>query len=123
MFYQVVRKEILENLLSLRFTLSVVLAVILFAVAGFAFVDDYQGQLSDYWQKSNANQAAFRAQSDQLYKLAFHEHHVYRRPTLLALCAGGFEETLPGHVTFDAFNVDLPDSSAKAISSCRARST
>ena len=108
MFYQIVRKEILENLLSLRFILSVLLAISLFAASGFVFVDDHREQLEDYWQKTNSNLSGFKEQSAQLYKLAFYEHHVYRQPRLLALCAGGFEESLPGQFKFDVFSVNLP---------------
>ncbi len=108
MFYQIVRKEILENLMSLRFTLSLLLIVSLFAASSFIFVDNHRQQLDDYWNKTNENLSAFRERSAQLYKLAFYEQHVYRKPRLLALCAGGFEQSLPEHFTFDAFAVDLP---------------
>jgi len=107
-FYQIVRKEILENILSLRFTLSLVLTVSLFAASSFIFVDNHRDRLQEYRQKTNQNLSAFREQSAQLYKLAFHDHHVYAQPKLLALCAGGFEELLPGHFSFDAFAVNLP---------------
>ena len=108
MLYQIVQKEILENLMSLRFTLSLLLTVSLFAASTFVFVANHQQQLDDYWKKTNQNLSAFRERSAQLYKLAFYDQHVYRQPKLLALCAGGFEESLPGHFTFDAFAVGLP---------------
>jgi len=108
MIWKIVRKEILENLMSLRFTLSLVLTVSLFAASSFVFVDDHRDQLQEYWQKTNQNLSGFREQSAQLYKLAFYNHHAYRQPKLLALCAGGFEESLPGQFTFDAFSTSLP---------------
>jgi ABC-type transport system involved in multi-copper enzyme maturation permease subunit len=108
MLYQIVRKEILENLMSLRFTLSLLLTISLFAASSFVFVDDYREQLSDYWQKTNENLSGLSKQADQLYKLAFYRQHVYRQPKLLTLCAGGFEESLPGHFDFDAFSTGLP---------------
>ena len=55
MLYQIVRKEILENLVSLRFTLSLVLTLCLFAASSFVFVDNYREQLSNYWQRTNEN--------------------------------------------------------------------
>ncbi len=108
MFYRIVRKEILENLLSLRFTLSLLLTVSLFAAAAFVFVDDHREQLDNYWRRTNANVAGFREQADQLNKVAFYEQHVYSRPKLLALCDGGFEQSLPRHVSFTGFRIDLP---------------
>jgi ABC-type transport system involved in multi-copper enzyme maturation permease subunit len=108
MVYQIVRKEILENLMSLRFTLSLLLTVSLFAASSFVFVDNYREQLSNYWQRANENLSDLSKQADQLYKLAFYRQHVYRQPKLLTLCAGGFEESLPGHFAFDAFSTSLP---------------
>jgi ABC-type transport system involved in multi-copper enzyme maturation permease subunit len=108
MLYQIIRKEILENLMSLRFTLSLLLTLCLFAVSSFVFVDDHREQLSDYWQRTNENLAGFEQQSDHLYKLAFYDQNVYRKPKLLTLCAGGFEESLPSRFVFDAFSTSLP---------------
>jgi len=108
MFYRIVRKEILENLLSLRFTLSLLLTISLFAAAAFVFVDDHREQLNDYSRRTNANVADFREQAGQLNKVVFYEQHVYSRPKLLALCAGGFEQSLPRHFVFTGFAIDLP---------------
>lgn len=57
MIRQIIHKEILENLLSFRFVLSLVLIILLFAVSGFVFVGKYQQRLSDYWEKTNENLA------------------------------------------------------------------
>ena len=108
MFYRIVRKEILENLLSLRFTLSLLLTISLFAAAAFVFVDDHREQLNDYWHRTNANVAGFREQANQLNKVAFYEQHVYSRPKLVALCAEGFEQSLPRHFVFNGFSIELP---------------
>jgi len=106
--YRIVRKEMLENLMSLRFVFSLVLTISLFATTSFIFVDDHREQLDDYSYKTNQNLAAFGQQSAQLYKLAFYDHHIYRRPKLLALCAEGFEASLPAYFTFNAFTINLP---------------
>jgi ABC-type transport system involved in multi-copper enzyme maturation permease subunit len=108
MLYQIVRKEILENLMSLRFTFSLILTISLFAVSSFVFVDSHREQLDDYWKKMNENLLGFREQSDHLYKLAFYEQNSYRKPKLLTLCAGGFEESLPSRFVFNAFSMSLP---------------
>jgi ABC-type transport system involved in multi-copper enzyme maturation permease subunit len=109
MIHQIVHKEILENLLSLRFLLSLVLLIVLFAVGGFVFVGKYKQQVSDYWEKTNENMAGFREQSQQLYKLAFYKQSVWRRPKPLALCAEGFEKSLPNCFRFDMFSSELPE--------------
>jgi ABC-type transport system involved in multi-copper enzyme maturation permease subunit len=109
MVRQIIHKEILENILSFRFILSLVLIIVLFAVGGLVFVGKYKQQSSDYWQKTNENLAGFRQQSRQLYKLAFYKQNVWRRPKPLALCAEGFEKSLPNYVRFDVFSSDLPE--------------
>jgi len=109
MIRQIIHKEILENLLSFRFILSLVLIILLFAVGGFVFVGKYKQQSSDYWQKTNENLAGFREQSRQLYKLAFYKQGVWREPKPLSLCAEGFEKSLPNYFRFDVFSSDLPE--------------
>jgi len=108
MFCRMVRKEILENLLGVRLVLSLVLILGLFTTSTVIFLDRHRGQMDDYRRRVNEDLSAFRARSDQLYRLAFHKHQVYRKPKVLTLCAGGSEEVLPGHFTFDGFEMGLP---------------
>ncbi len=109
MIYQIICKEILNNLLSLRFILSLLLVISLFAASGFVFVDKYHQRSQDYWNDTNKNLSALHEQSSQLYKLAFYEQKVWAKPKLLSLCAEGFEKSLPNRFVFDVFAIDLPD--------------
>jgi ABC-type transport system involved in multi-copper enzyme maturation permease subunit len=104
----IIFKEILENLLSLRFVLSLVLVISLFAASGFVFVSKYTDQSADYWRETNKNLAALRERADALYEVAFYEQTVWREPKLLSLCAEGFEKTLPNYFRFNVFTADLP---------------
>ncbi len=108
MFFQIVRKEILESLLSVRFALSILFTIILFAASTFFFVERYREQSEDYWRRHNENLSGFREQTDQLCNIAFYEQHIYRKPKVLSLCASGAEQRLPGHFTFDGFDIGLP---------------
>ena len=109
MIRQIIHKEILENLLSFRFILSLVLIILLFAVSGFVFVDKYRQQTSEYWEKTNENLEDLSEQTDKLYQLAFCKQNAWRKPKLLALCSEGFEKSLPNCFTFDAFTNNLPE--------------
>jgi ABC-type transport system involved in multi-copper enzyme maturation permease subunit len=109
MIRQIISKEILENLLSFRFILSLVLIILLFAVSGFVFAGKYKEQSSDYWEKTNENLAGLSQRSEQLYQLAFYRQSVWRNPKPLALCTEGFEKSLPNCYTFDVFSSNLPD--------------
>jgi ABC-type transport system involved in multi-copper enzyme maturation permease subunit len=109
MIRQIIHKEILENLLSFRFILSLVLIILLFTVSGFVFVGKYRQQSRDYWAKTNENLIGLSEQSLQLYRIAFYKQSVWRKPKPLALCCEGFEKTLPNCFTFDVFSSDLPE--------------
>jgi ABC-type transport system involved in multi-copper enzyme maturation permease subunit len=109
MTFHIVRKEVLENILSFRFILSLVLIIVIFAASGFVFVGKYRQRLQDYSEKTNKNLSGFREQSSQLYKLAFYGHELFRKPEPLTLCAEGFERSLPNYFKFDMFKISLPE--------------
>lgn len=108
MIRQIAFREILENFLSLRFALSLLLSTCLFLVCGYVFVTAYPEQLNDYGRKTNENITALREQSDALYKLAFYKQGIYRKPRPLAICAEGQEKTLPNYFEVNAFTAGLP---------------
>jgi len=103
MIFKIIRKEILQNLLSLRFIFSLLLIVSLFACSGFVFVAGHRAQSDNYWKKTNDNLSGFRDQADQLYKLAFHNHEIWRKPKSLTFCVGGQEKSLPNCFGTDVF--------------------
>jgi ABC-type transport system involved in multi-copper enzyme maturation permease subunit len=109
MIRQIMYKEILENILSFRFVLSLLLVIILFAVSGLVFVGKYRQQFSQYWEKTNENLEGLSERTDQLYRLAFYRQNIWRKPKPLALCAEGSERSLPNCFTFDVFSSNLPE--------------
>jgi len=114
MIRQIVYKEVLENLLSLRFALSVLLTISLFVVCGYVFVNGYGEQSKDFWKKTNENLSTLREESNQLYKVAFYKQGIYRKPQPLGLCAEGFEQSLPNFFEVNAFTADLPETKEQA---------
>ena len=105
----IVRKEILENLLSLRFVLSLLLVITVFAISGFVFVGKYGQQLQDYSKDTNRNLVDLREHARRLYWVAIYKQEVYRKPKALALCAEGFEKSIPNYFAFNAFSRDYPE--------------
>jgi ABC-type transport system involved in multi-copper enzyme maturation permease subunit len=103
MIFMIIRKEILQNLLSLRFVLLLLLIISLFASSGFVFVAKYRTQSDDYWKKANENLSGFRNKADQLYKLAFYGQEIWKKPKALTFCVGGYEKSLPNCFGTDAF--------------------
>jgi ABC-type transport system involved in multi-copper enzyme maturation permease subunit len=114
MIRQIVYKEVLENLLSLRFVLSVLLAISLFVICGYVFVVNYEEQSKDYWKKTNENLSALRGESSELYKVAFYKQGIYRKPQPLVMCAEGEEKSLPNFFGINAFTADLPKTKGQA---------
>ncbi|MHC4324583.1 MAG: ABC transporter permease subunit, partial [Planctomycetota bacterium] len=114
MIRQILYKEVLENVLSLRFSLSLLLTVSLFVVCGYVFISGYSEQSNDYWKKTNENLSALREETDQLYKVAFYKQGIYRKPQPLGLCAEGFEQSLPNFFKVNAFTADLPGTKGQA---------
>ncbi|MFC1677897.1 ABC transporter permease subunit [Planctomycetota bacterium] len=113
MIFQVIRKEMLENILGLRFMLSLLLIIVLFATAGFVFVHKYEQQSQDYWEEANKSLENFSNQTDRLYKVALYRQEVYRKPKALSLCAEGFEKSIPNYFQFNAFSRDYPEIRAR----------
>ena len=109
MIRNIIGKEILENLLSLRFMLSLLLIILLFATGGFMFVGKHRQESNDYWRDTNRNLSSLREQTNHLYELVTFRQVVWRRPKPLSLCAEGFENTLPDRFSFDPFTWDLPE--------------
>ena len=103
MIFMIIGKEILLNLLSLRFILLLLLIISLFASSSFVFVARYRIESDDYWKKTNENLSGFRDQADQLYKLAFYDQDVWRKPKALTFCVGGYEKSLPNCFGTDVF--------------------
>jgi len=105
----IVRREILENLLSLRFMLSLLLVISLFVTGAVVFIGKYQREFQNYWEESNKNLWAFGEQTEQLHRLAVYKQNVWRKPEPLTFCADGFEKYFPNWFSFSVFTVDLPE--------------
>jgi len=104
-----VRKEVLASLLSLRFTLALLLTISLFSISGFVFVARYRQQSEDYWKQTNENLSKLSDNTGQLNKLAFHRQKFWRKPKPLTLCAEGFERYLPNMIHSDIFIIRPPN--------------
>ncbi|NQT02519.1 MAG: ABC transporter permease subunit [Planctomycetes bacterium] len=109
MIWHIVRKEIMDNFLSLRFMLSLILIIALFAASSFIFIGSYRQQSQDYWEKTNKNLSDLSGSLDRLNDLAFFQQQVFRKPKFLSLCVEGYEKSFPNYVKFDIFTIGLPE--------------
>ena len=109
MIRQIIYRELLENILGLRFTLSMLLAISLFAVAGFVFMAKYKQESQGYWKDTNENLSSLSERTKRLCDVALYEERIYRKPKSLALCAEGFEKYFPNCFRFDIFSMEIPE--------------
>ncbi len=109
MIRRIIQKEMLENLLSLRFVLSLLLIILLFSVSGFLFLSQYRQELSDYRNETNKNASAVRQCARSLSDLAFHKQSIWREPETLRFCADGFEQSLPNLFKINVFEIEHPE--------------
>ena len=108
MIRQIICKDVMENVLGVRFVLSLLLTTALFAASAFVFTGRYAKQSQEYWRQMNDNLAVLREASGQLYGVAFCRQKVVCKPKTLMFCAGGFEESLPDSFRFNVFTSELP---------------
>jgi len=107
MIWRIVGKDMLENILSLRFLLSMLLALGLFVAGSVLFLDRHRTQTEDYWKQVNESRSGLRERCDKLYRLAFYRQEVLRKPGALAFCAEGSEKSLPTLFQFTMFTKEL----------------
>ncbi len=109
MTWDIMRKEILENIQDLRFILSLLLIVSVFTTSGSVFVGKYRQGLEDYWNETNKNFSALGEKAKNLSELASYEQTIWRKPKVLGLCAEGFEKSLPNRFKMNVFWIEYPE--------------
>ena len=100
MIWQIIRREILSNLMSLRFALTALLVLTLMLLNGLVFVhSDYADRLTDYSRGVNEAMDRIREKTENLSGLAVEgPGNLFKRPSPLAFCAGGSDKSFPGVV-------------------------
>jgi len=110
MILHIIRKEMLQGLLSLRLPLTLILVTVVMISGAFLFMEDYEQQLDDHNRNVQSNRQKVSERADgnwfALYNIfSFNDQWVYRAPTRLAFLAEGHEKSLPNAFQVDAFTV------------------
>ncbi|RPJ60744.1 MAG: DUF3526 domain-containing protein [Acidobacteria bacterium] len=115
MSLDLLKKEILDHLLSLRLILAFVLIIVLLVASGVLFVMDYRAQVSDYNAQVNANLAILSKNlSDSIFQaFSWSRQNIYRRPNPLGFLSEGKEKDLPNAYRVSAFRLQGPDYSLR----------
>jgi len=105
MTWLIARREIVANFYSLRFFLSLSLAVLVFGVSSLCFYSQYSQELSDYSRIITREEERAAAQADNLGRLALHDRLLYPRPRSNSFLYQAMERYLPNLFAYDAFQI------------------
>ncbi|MFH1071140.1 MAG: ABC transporter permease subunit [Candidatus Glassbacteria bacterium] len=110
MFGSIVLKELISNILSLRFTLSLAISLVLFTAGSVVFVQRYYQEMEEYATVTNANlQELGRAADDGLAAVSSQVQTIRTRPQLTGLFCSGFQNSMPNVFKTDVFRTFLPE--------------
>ena len=96
MLWHVVKRELFEQVNSLRFALAMLLTIFLMLVNAVGHIDEYKTRQSEYGQQVSAYSARLEQNSNNLYKLVLDgPGELHKKPSPLSFCAHGSENNLP----------------------------
>jgi ABC-type transport system involved in multi-copper enzyme maturation permease subunit len=97
MFWHIAKREIYDNMTSLRFGFTVVLLVLLMTINAVIFVRrDYRKGVDHYKEKTAESLAKLKTNCSSLYKLMTDgPGDLYKEPSPLTFCADGEEDNIP----------------------------
>ena len=100
MFFHIMKREILDHLMSLRFALSLGAVTSLLVLGTLIFVSgDYKQKVAEYSSNSAWGNDQIRESCQQLNELATRGPiALYKRPSSLVFCAADQEDALPTHI-------------------------
>ena len=102
MLAAIVKRELIDHLISLRFGLALVLVVGLMVLNALGFVGgSYEFRRDHYLEQVQAEQEIGRSHAQTgLWKLIVHggQDYIYKKPSPLMFCAVGANDALPEHL-------------------------
>jgi ABC-type transport system involved in multi-copper enzyme maturation permease subunit len=98
MLWHIVKREVYDNMLSLRFALTIALMLILMIVNAIVHLGEYEERIGEYRRHVSESLEEMRSRTDQFHNLVLHgPGKLYKKPSPLAFCAGGEEAFLSGY--------------------------
>ena len=96
MLWHIMKRELFEQMSSLRFAFAMFLTVFLMVVNALCHIDDYKRQQAEYARAVSEYLAKLEQNSTNLYKLVLNgPGELHKKPSLLSFCAHGSENNLP----------------------------
>ena len=99
MIFHIAKRELYDNMNSLRFALTVLLILTLMIVNAVKHLGDYRAEMSIYRKNVAQSLDHLQSRSENLYDLVEKgPGNLYKQPSPLSFCADGGEAFLPDHV-------------------------
>ena len=96
MLWHIVKRELFEQVNSLRFALAMLLTVFLMLVNAVGHIDEYKTRQAEYGRQVSAYSAKLEQNSSNLYKLVLNgPGELHKKPSPLSFSAHGSENNLP----------------------------
>ena len=127
MIWHIAKRELYDNMTSLRFALTTALLLVMMLVNAVNHLGDYPEEIRSYWRKTSGYLDALKSRSDSLWRLVHNgPGYLYRKPSPLTFCADGARDHLSFHAKgrpiWYSFGVkvkneqdEIVDGSARAI--------
>jgi ABC-type transport system involved in multi-copper enzyme maturation permease subunit len=107
--WTIIKKELLNNVLSMRFTVILLILISVFIMSGYVFIRKYNNDLRVYSEDTNTSLTILQKASTSLGSIAYTVQTIHKRPRLLQLFCEGYEKSLPNTFRLDAFTVQIPE--------------
>lgn len=100
MFWHIAKREIYDNMTSLRFGFTVLLLVSLMTINAVDFIArGYRDRIEEYGDKTARALDELRQECSSIYNLTLHgPGSLYKKPSPLVFCADGGEDNIPDEV-------------------------
>jgi ABC-type transport system involved in multi-copper enzyme maturation permease subunit len=109
MLWTLIRKEMLQNMTSLKFVLTLLLVTAVFIVSGFVFLGRYKQEVEDFRAKTNESLSGLRDSAKNLSHVASYVQTIQRQPKTTQVVCEGFEKSLPNVFKVDVFSIQNPE--------------
>ena len=111
MLREIIWRELLDHLQSLRFALTLLLVIVLMLTGSVLYIHDYRQQIADYSENVSENMDLLKKKAEKdLHEVVSDPPNllIYRAPSPLGFIAEGHEKDLPNAFAVDAFEMVGP---------------
>ncbi len=109
MLRELILRDLLDNVKSLRFILSFLIVVGAFILSGILHVGKYELAVEDYRASETQNLKTLEQKSKGLDQVAMHTQRLVNPPPVFGFVCTEFEEHLPNTIYMNAFDVGTMD--------------